>query len=144
MGDPTIAEQLREGVREAIATLGQSVSISRSKRSDARDPEHPTRRPVVVETPVGIDPEHPNQPVEALIAAFEESLIDGEVVKQGDLRMTVLANGLSPPTIGDTVHLVSRVGQDLSPRQDTTLRIVARSSTVVSGEDVSYTFVLRQ
>ncbi len=124
MGDPAIAEQLRAGVREAIDALGQQVTVTRTE-IEPRDRLRPTAARAEIATQTNYD---------ALVANFEENLIDNEVVKQGDMRMTILANGSAAPDSGDVVEV----------NANNTFRIVARSTTIISGEDVLYTFVLRK
>lgn len=137
MGDIAIARQLQAGIKQAIDKLGQEIEVTHHAHAELmRDPDFPTR---------AIPPTEVMTVFTALIADFEEELIDGELVMKGDMRMTVLVNGARMPVQGDFATIITRQGANADAiTRSNKFKICGNMGTTIAGIDVSRTYVLRK
>lgn len=146
MGDRTIALQARQGLREAIASVGETVRLRRYAQERIPGRATGRRARLLVDQGSGMLPK-----VDAIVAEFDRALIDGEAIRVGDRELTMVAldgptdennpfyflpagnsNKWPPLRIGDGVDVGG-----------STLTVTSTNTTRVSGLDVSVTAVLR-
>ena len=126
MGNEAIAAQLKDGIKQAVDQLGETVTVRvqiiETLIADASRPSAGPQTSTV------------ESPIDGIVNQFAEDLIDGELIKRGDLELTIVAGGTVTEDSVVNLIIVNEAGY----------RVMATRNTRVAGVIVSHQFQLRK
>ena len=132
-GDAALADALRGGVEEIVATFGSDFCL-RKPGVRVRHPHNPSRY---------INKPESRHPFAATIKDVEDRLVDGTLVKRGDRQITMAAGGEVPtPEINDKVETTPKLG-DKGDESVFVYTVIRVDTNIVANKVVSYRLLLR-